>query len=56
MKGARKTNVAEEWKTSKGVRGRRGGGKLTRAVNVDLLFRIQSQKRGDRSTERELAA
>lgn len=55
MKGARKTNVAEEWKTSKGVRGRRGG-KLTRAVNVDLLFRIQSQKRGDRSTERGLAA
>lgn len=50
MKGIRKNNVAGEWKTSRrlGERGR----KLTRAVNVDPLFRIQSQKRGDQSMER----
>lgn len=33
-------------------RERKRGSKHTRSVNVDLLFRIQSQKRGDQSIER----
>lgn len=49
MKGIRKNSVAGDWKTS---RVRERGGKLARAVNIDPLFRIQSQKRGDQSMER----
>ncbi len=36
-------------------RERKSGREHTRAVNVDPLFRIQSQKRGDQSIERLLA-